>query len=192
MRREQRRTTARVLELFADPHLERPRPIEAGSLVLDAGCGSGFSLEVLEATGATCVGLDRSTDMLRLAKRTSPDRHLVRADLSALPLRTGAFSHVASVSTLNFIAENATSQRLIEEAYLRAYFELARVLRPGGAVVAEYYPRDEREMEASSRAATLAGLRGFHVIDGRGTRKQQTFLVAATNSTLDGHRPSKT
>src|SRR5690606_22673409 len=41
-------------------------------LCLDLGCGTGQYLDVIRSTGRTVVGLDRSADQLRLARRRDP------------------------------------------------------------------------------------------------------------------------
>lgn len=38
------------------------------SLILDIGCGSGLSCQVIEDAGHMCIGCDISEDMLNIAK----------------------------------------------------------------------------------------------------------------------------
>jgi SAM-dependent methyltransferase len=92
--------------------------------VLDAGCGCGGTVAALEALG-TAVGVDLHPRALALAARRGPLR-LARASVSALPFRDACFDAVFSVDVLyhRAVSDDAAALR-----------ELARVCRPGGAVL---------------------------------------------------------
>eukprot|EP00796_Vickermania_ingenoplastis_P007301 gene7301-5143_t len=66
VRHIQHQMTVRALELMNLPTDETGR--RCGALLLDIGCGSGLSGEVLTAHGHAWVGVDISRDMLQLAK----------------------------------------------------------------------------------------------------------------------------
>lgn len=55
--------------------------------VVDIGCGTGLAAETVRALGYKPVGLDLSSDQLRLAKGSLP---VVLADAAALPLASGS------------------------------------------------------------------------------------------------------
>jgi len=55
----------RCIELM---NLENPKH----SLILDVGCGSGLSGEVLKQAGFHWIGIDISPEMLRIAKERDP------------------------------------------------------------------------------------------------------------------------
>ena len=91
-----------------------------GSRVLDLACGTGDLSVELERAGYLAVGIDFSFGMLANARTDVP---LVQADILRLPLREGSADGV----TCGFALRNVVS--------LEALFaELARVVRPGGAV----------------------------------------------------------
>ncbi|MBI4342988.1 MAG: class I SAM-dependent methyltransferase [Candidatus Omnitrophica bacterium] len=92
------------------------RWLSPGSLILDAGCGSGRMLPMLEAFGRP-VGLDESLDGLRLGGYP----RLARASLTALPFSAAAFDAVICLDAIEHVER--------DEAALA---ELVRVLRPGG------------------------------------------------------------
>jgi malonyl-CoA O-methyltransferase len=69
-------------------------PPVAGRRVLDAGCGTGRYLHLLEALGARVVGMDLSAAMIARARSLSA--RLLRADMTALPLAAGCCDVVVS------------------------------------------------------------------------------------------------
>ena len=110
--RGRRRIVAGELERLALP---------SGARLLDAGCGSGRTLDDLTRFGRV-TGLDLSP----LAVRTARGRgHDVRqADILDMPLPDGRFDAVTCLDVLEHIRDDG-----------RALSELLRVTRPGGAIV---------------------------------------------------------
>lgn len=108
---QDRRWRARALDALALP---------AGSLVLDAACGTGDLARDLAARGMRPVGVDLSPGMLDHASGRVP---LVRADVLELPVPTGRLDGL----TCGFALRNLTDLP-------RFFAETARVLRPGGRV----------------------------------------------------------
>jgi 23S rRNA (guanine745-N1)-methyltransferase len=86
--------------------------------VLDAGCGEGTYLAVVAArTGAAAHGIDVSKPAVRLAARRHRAHRYAVASSYRLPFADGVFDAVVDVFAP------------------RPYVELARVLRPGGALI---------------------------------------------------------
>ena len=98
--------------------LARPMP---GAAVLDAGCGNGIYLRALRERRINAVGCDLSLGML--ASTAHPA--LINADVTALPVRDGAFGAVLAAHLLDLVPDRSTAIR-----------ELSRVLVPGGTCVA--------------------------------------------------------
>jgi SAM-dependent methyltransferase len=117
-------------EAWNQPNAERDAPVvrdlvgTGSGLCLDLGCGGGSYLDALAATGRTAIGLDRSADQLRFARRRS--RLIVQADAAALPFADESFSAVAAI----WISTDV-------EDFGVVLAEGARVLQPGG-VLASY------------------------------------------------------
>lgn len=88
-------------------------------LCLDLGCGTGLLFDALAATGQTVIGLDRSADQLRHARRRS--RQVVHGDGAVLPFRDQAFSSVVA----SWISTDV-------DDFPAVLSEGARVLIPGG------------------------------------------------------------
>jgi SAM-dependent methyltransferase len=105
-------------------------PRGEGLRLLDLGCGTGHHLARYAARGFDVVGLDGSMEMLRHALRILPGAALRRAGVDALPFRDETFDVVLSIEVLRYLPDPQPS---LEEA--------ARVLRPGGLLVATAAPR---------------------------------------------------
>ncbi len=102
----------------------------AGDHVVDVGCGPGFTcLELLDDVGPTgsVVGIDRSPQMLGLARARCGDRPGVRleeGEATALPCEDGSFDRAICVQVLEYVPDVPAGLA-----------EFHRVLRPGGRVV---------------------------------------------------------
>lgn len=96
--------------------------------VLDVGCGTGLVGTALRGRGcaARIVGLDISEASLRIADRTGAYESLERADLQQrLPVEDDGVDVLVCVGVMTYLPD--------VEAVWR---EFARVVRPGGIVVA--------------------------------------------------------
>jgi malonyl-CoA O-methyltransferase len=144
------------LAAFASAH-----PVK-GSLgrVLDAGCGTGFGLDLLAGCcpGATRIALDFAPAMLGrlMPAAAGADAPIpVCADLEALPLADASIDAVWSSLALQWCEPT------------RALAEFARVLRPGGlAWIATLGPRTLWELrEAFAAVDDAAHVIEFHPLD---------------------------
>jgi SAM-dependent methyltransferase len=63
-------------------------------VVLDLGCGPGRDTRRLAEAGAVAVGLDLSTELLRIAGRNHPPGAFVLGDMRSLPFGSGVFDGV--------------------------------------------------------------------------------------------------
>ena len=97
--------------------------LPVGSIRLDLGCGPGLYLPHL---GAPLVALDAAQAMVVAARERHPEALALRADLVALPLRTGSVGGVWTSSAYQHIAPGALPGAL---------GELHRILSVGGKVV---------------------------------------------------------
>src|SRR5215217_525789 len=95
-----------------------------GSRVLDVACGTGDLALEAASRGASVVGLDFSSEMLRHAREKSADVEWVEGSALALPFGDDAFD----AATVGFGARNFADLG-------RGVAEMARVVRPGGRVV---------------------------------------------------------
>jgi len=97
----------------------------AGSLVLEAGCGTGEqTLQIAGRNpGISLVSVDLSAVSLRAARARGLPADLVRGEITTLPFRDESFDHVFVCFVLEHLAD--------PEGALRA---LGRLLRPGGTI----------------------------------------------------------
>ena len=98
--------------------------IELGSMILEVGCGNGTWLAQAAKRGEA-VGLDLSWPMLQGAHRSVPDAPLVGGDAQQLPVRDGSVDVVLALWMLYHVPDKPA-----------ALAEAARVLRPGGRLIA--------------------------------------------------------
>lgn len=94
--------------------------LPAGSRVLDLACGTGDFCRELRRAGYLALGFDFSFGMLASARTDVP---LVQADALRLPVRDASADGV----TCGFALRNVVS-------LTELFAELARVVRPGGAI----------------------------------------------------------
>ena len=125
---------ARLLSLGQDPRWRRflvsRLDIGPDARVLDVATGTGaVALELVRQHGCSVVGIDRSPEMLDVARRRVTDRGLsTRIELhegraEALPFADASFDSLTVTYLLRYVDDPAAAIR-----------ELARVVRPGGTV----------------------------------------------------------
>ncbi len=132
--------------------------VNAGSRVLDVGCGNGRYLAAIRSLRADAVGCDLSVGMLK----SGPTGSVVAADAVALPFSAGQFDVVLAPHMLYHVADRPAAVReLMDSTYndrdhrrRRARAELARVdrdlknLRAEVAALMEHRAKLLAELEA--------------------------------------------
>ena len=114
--------------------------------LIDIGTGTGRMLELFGGRARTALGIDRSSEMLRLARAKLGGRaELRQADLYVLPMDDGA----ADAAILHHVLHFA-------ETPGAAIGEAARVLAPGGRLlIADFAPHDREELRAKDAHVRL-------------------------------------
>lgn len=103
-----------------------PRPL-AGKRILDVGCGIGFWAGKLRAQGATVVGIDASTDGIRIARKTHPDirfEQMLATETILSDLGEEPFDAVISVEVVEHVFDPRGFARACRNA-----------IKPGGTMV---------------------------------------------------------
>lgn len=89
--------TERCIEILAIPKGKLP-------LILDIGCGSGLSGEVLTSLGYFWIGFDISKDMLNINMENEPTNNLLRCDMGqGVPFRPGIFDYAIRYKYIKII-----------------------------------------------------------------------------------------
>lgn len=94
--------------------------------VLEVGCGTGLILGRVASFARTAVGIDLSAGML--AKATERGLAVSQGSATSLPIQDASVDVAYSFKVLAHVADIEGAMR-----------ELARVVRPGGWVLAEFY-----------------------------------------------------
>jgi SAM-dependent methyltransferase len=127
-----------------------PQPL-AGRTVLDVGAGTGAVSAALTARRARPVAMDLSIGMLAWNARARPPCAV--ADIRALPLPAGGVDAAVASFVLNHLTAPSAG-----------FAELARVTRPGGAVLAAVFSNASRS-QACDRVDAVAREAGWQVPD---------------------------
>jgi SAM-dependent methyltransferase len=106
--------------------LQLIRQYGEGRDVFEAGCGTGLLLRQAGLVARSAVGLDLSRGMLKTAQGRG--LRVVQGSLTDVPLPSGSVDLVYSMKVLAHIPP-------IEKALV----ELARLVRPGGHMLLEFY-----------------------------------------------------
>ena len=97
-----------------------------GRDVLECGCGTGLLLERIAKFARTARGIDLSPGMLEHARRRGLD--VGEGSVTRLPMADASFDVTCSFKVLAHVPDIGGALR-----------EMARVTRPGGVVLAEFY-----------------------------------------------------
>lgn len=118
--------------------------------LIDIGTGTGRMLELFGPQAEHALGIDRSSEMLRLARAKLSERGLAnaelrQADLYALPVQDGGVDAAILHHVLHFAQQPGA-----------AIAEAARVLSPGGRLlIVDFAPHEREELRARDAHARL-------------------------------------
>ncbi len=112
--------------------------IRKGSKILDAGCGSGISTEILNNQHRP-IGIDISKQMIHIA--TKKDIPVIQASFNNIPFKDSSFDALISVSALQWLhGKNSIEEK---EIYLKAIHEFHRILKKDATGGIQFYPSKE-------------------------------------------------
>ena len=166
--------TERCLELLNLP---------PASFILDIGCGSGLSGEILDDHGHVWVGMDISASMLAVALDRDTTGDLLLADMGqGIPFRPGTFDAAVSVSAVQWLC-NAETSDVSPHGRLSRFFDgLYASLRRGGKAALQFYPKNEQQRSMITAAAVKAGFGAGLLEDDPDTKNKKVYLVLTVGS----------
>jgi len=167
--------TNRALELL---------DLDTPSLILDIGCGSGLSGEILsdvseeEGGPHAWFGMDISSSMLAEALDRDVEGDMLLADMGqGIPFRAGTFDAAISISAIQWLC-NAETSDVSPEGRLKRFFDgLYMSLRRGGKAVCQFYPKNVQQRSMISNAAIKAGFGAGILEDDPDTKSLKVYLV---------------
>ncbi|KAI1074425.1 S-adenosyl-L-methionine-dependent methyltransferase [Whalleya microplaca] len=167
--------THRALELL---------DLSSPSLILDVGCGSGLSGEILssippdEGGPHAWVGMDVAASMLDVALQRDVEGDLMLADIGqGVPFRAGSFDAAISISAIQWLC-NAESSDVSPAGRLSRFFNgLYASLKRGGRAVCQFYPKNDEQKKMITSAAVKAGFGAGLLEDDPETKNVKVYLV---------------
>jgi 18S rRNA (guanine1575-N7)-methyltransferase len=191
MERNQKKTTLLSIKYLFDDRLtgnkDGGNKKGESSLILDLGCGTGFSSEIL-IQNFRVIGIDILSDMLlkaREKKRTFTeykDLELILADINFLPIKRNSIDHVISISSYNFIIHGLENYGEKAKLLNDTGKYLNEILKKNGRIVIEFYPKDDHELKMFNTSFTNNGFDGFMVKSNPHQKSGQTFLLLKKKS----------
>jgi ubiquinone/menaquinone biosynthesis C-methylase UbiE len=131
-----------VLGLFCD--------LVLGAGVGDIGCGTGRLEPYLAARGLSPRGIDLSPEMIRVARHDRPRFEYDVADLRELPFADASLAGIVCWYSLMYLAPSDRPA---------AFAELARVVKPGGYLVALRHSRTTGRRAGAGMRCTCGSAR---------------------------------
>jgi len=153
--------------------------LDERSRVLDFGCGTGWTAEILTAAGARYLGIDPSAEGIDIAQRSFAGRpnvrfHRLRMDESLADALHGArFTHVFALDALYFVPDIEATLRVLRDA-----------LEDGGRLCAiSHLYRESRVADSLLDEITaeyghvhfLSGVQWQHLLERGGWRNVRRF-----------------
>jgi ubiquinone/menaquinone biosynthesis C-methylase UbiE/DNA-binding transcriptional ArsR family regulator len=142
--------------------------------LVDIGTGTGRMIELFAPRAKTALGIDRSSEMLRIARAKIGERGLAhaelrQADLYSLPLGDGG----ADVAIIHHVLHYAQQPGA-------AIVEAARVLAPNGRLlIADFAPHDREDLRAQDAHTRLgfsdAQIEGWFATAGLAAERIETL-----------------
>ena len=175
-------------------------PPGKSAMLLDIGCGSGLSGEILDEAGHVWVGVDISPSMLEVALEREVEGDLFLQDIGqGFGFRPGSFdgairyaqfrclclSPIAnliptySISVLQWLCNAETSSPTSSPPFRlnRFFTTLHASLSRSSRAVLQFYPQSDDQVELIMGIAMKAGFQGGLVVDYPNSRKAKKFFL---------------
>jgi ubiquinone/menaquinone biosynthesis C-methylase UbiE len=187
MERNQKRSTLLCIQYLYDEKIDdqadNDKYDRENLLLLDLGCGTGFSSEALVDNGFKVIGVDILLDMITKAKKKkeilkpSDVLELILADINFLPVRINSINHITSISAYNFIIYQKDNYGEKVKQLNETAKYLNKILKSSGRIIIEFYPRDDKELNIFKNSFINNGFEGYMVKNNPKQKSGQTFLL---------------
>lgn len=171
--------TYRALELLN-------MPPDQPAFLLDIGCGSGLSGEILDDEGHIWAGVDIAPSMLEVALEREVEGDLFLQDIGqGFGFRPGSFDGAISISVLQWLLNAETSHPTSSPPHrlMRFFTTLFSALRNPSRAVLQFYPSSDDQIQLITSIAQKAGFGGGIVVDYPNSNKaKKVFLVLTVGS----------
>ncbi|MFX1239550.1 MAG: class I SAM-dependent methyltransferase [Promethearchaeota archaeon] len=183
MEKNQKNTTLKCVEFLYDEKLGHHEiNSKEEILILDMGCGTGYSTEILVELGFRVVGLDILSDMITKAREKKKQEKwrnlsLVLGDINHIPFRYSSFDHSISISSYNFVV--ASKHDLKEKSLIanNTATHLNNILKNNGRIIIEFYPESEKELTLFTKSFIKNGFNGYIIKDNPKQKAGKSYLL---------------
>jgi 18S rRNA (guanine1575-N7)-methyltransferase len=178
-------TNSRMIEIqsrMSERAVELLNLSEPGCLILDIGCGSGLSGDVLTEEGHAWIGLDISRDMLEVASEREVDGDLIHGDAGdGFGFTPGCFDGAISISALQWLCNAEKTHHVPFKRLCNLFESLFFCLRRGSRAVFQFYPANPHQIEMITQAAVKSGFLADLIIDFPNSTKAKKYYLVLYN-----------
>jgi len=165
----QEKITIRALEILE---------LEKESIILDMGCGPGFTSIYLKEIGHHVVALDLISEFLKYYELH--EINPLAADMCFTPFKPASFDAIISISALQWILRDI-NDNLMKNRMINLAKSISFILKPNSKAIFQFYPKTDSIMKEIGKIfAENTALNGNFVIDNpNNPTKRDIFLFLA-------------
>jgi len=155
-------------------------PPDQPAFLLDIGCGSGLSGEILDEERHIWAGVDIAPSMLEVALEREVEGDLFLQDIGqGFGFRPGSFDGAISISVLQWLLNAETSHPTSSPPHrlTRFFTTLHSALRNPSRAVLQFYPTSDDQVQLITSIAQRAGFGGGIVVDYPNSKKARKVFL---------------
>jgi 18S rRNA (guanine1575-N7)-methyltransferase len=167
----QERITIRALEILE---------LENASLILDMGCGPGFTSVYLNEIGHHVIALDIIPEFLNFydIRELNP----VIADMCNIPFKPNSCDAIISISALQWVYRDINNANM-RINLINLAKSISHILKPNSKAVFQFYPKSDKILKEVGKIITNnTNLEGNFIIDNPTNLKKREIFLLLENS----------